>query len=283
MLKKIYYKLPFFIQNILNKSASRFISSIEDDFVSNDYGNAFGLNKNDRIKIINRIRYNFTKIDSATSILSHLELVKKILSLSTNNNGYLVECGCYKGATSVTLSIAASITGRKLIIYDSFEGLPDDDIEITKRYYPHISLTGKYEKGMYSGNFNEVKNNLKIYGELDDTILRKGFFSESLKSHKERIDFLFLDVDLISSTKDCIVHLWKYINDESFIYTDDACDIDVVRVWFDDNWWLKNISSKSPGYVGSGCGLPLNSNFSSLGYTIKNPNVENYIKPEWLV
>lgn len=283
MLKKIYHKLPYNIQNYLNKAASRLVGSYEDDFISNDCGKNYGLTKNDKIKIIDRLRFNFRKINSATSLVSHIELIKKILSLSNQNNDTIVECGCFKGSTSISLSIVAKITNRKLIIYDSFEGLPDDDEDIKKRYYPHISYTGNYEKGMYTGTYDEVNSNIKIYGEIDNVIMRKGFFSETLKSHTEKIDFLFLDVDLISSTKDCIYYLWEHINNESFIYSDDACDMDVVRVWFDDNWWMKNFSSNSPGYVGSGCGLPLNSNFSSLGYTIKNPNIKNYKKPDWLV
>lgn len=282
MLKKIYHKLPYNIQNYVNKAASRLIGSHEDDFISSDSGKNYGLTKNDKIKIIDRLRFNFRKIDSATSLVSHIELMKKILSLSNQSNDTIVECGCFKGATSISLSIVAKITNRKLIIYDSFEGLPNDDEDIKERYYPHISYTGNYEKGMYTGNLNEVLSNITIYGEKDSVELRKGFFNQSLKQHNEKIDFLFLDVDLISSTKDCILNLWNYINDDSYIYTDDACDIDVAKIWFDDTWWEKNLSQKSPGYVGSGCGIPLNNNFSSMGYTIKNPNLSKFIKPDWL-
>ena len=93
-----------------------------------------------------------------------------------------------------------------------------------------------------------------------------------IKSYEiEKIDFLFLDVDLITSTYDCIKYLWKYIVDESFIFSDDACDIDVVSIWFDQKWWKENFGCKPPGYIGSGCGIPLGGKYSSLGYTIKNP------------
>ena len=53
------------------------------------------------------------------------------------------------GSSSVALSIFAKITGRKLIIYDSFEGLPEDMDDVGNRNYPHLELTGTYKKGMY--------------------------------------------------------------------------------------------------------------------------------------
>ena len=55
---------------------------------------------------------------------------EKKFSLNPSNN-IIVECGCFKGASSISLSIFSKIVNRKLI-YDSFEGLPDDD-NIVKR------------------------------------------------------------------------------------------------------------------------------------------------------
>ena len=75
-------------------------------------------------------------------------------------------------------------------------------------------------------SFDLLTNNIKFYGELDYCIFRKGYFQESLKHHHENIDFLFLDVDLVESTSDCIKFLWNYLKDDSYVYTDDACDID---------------------------------------------------------
>ena len=82
-----------------------------------------------------------------------------------------------------------------MIIYDSFQGLPVDEDKISTRYYPHLKVTGKYDAGMYKGSKEEVITNLKNFGEYEACILREGFFKESMKTHKEKIDFLFLDVD----------------------------------------------------------------------------------------
>ena len=282
MLKKVYYKLPSFLQNYLNKAAYKVSNNLIENFIYSDIGKNFDLNVGDKKKIIKRIKTSLAKVESATNLETHLELGKKILSLNKNDKGFIVECGAFKGASSISLSIFSQIVDRKLIIYDSFEGLPEDNDQIEGRDYPHLKVTGVYKKGMYKGVLEEVQANLKYYGEYDNCIFRKGFFNETLKTHKEKIDFLFMDVDLAQSTKDCILYLWPFVNNEKYIFTDDACDIDVVSIWFDNEWWMKNLNCNAPGYVGSGCGIPIAGKYSSLGYSIKNPIKSNYEKAQFL-
>ena len=201
MLKKIYYNLPIILQNYIDKAASKISNNFEEEFINSDVGQKYDLGKSDKEKIIKRIKYALKKVDSATSINVHLELGKQILSLD-KKEGFIVECGCYKGATTISLSIFAKIVGKKLIVYDSFEGLPSDTDKFKDRNYPYLKLTGKYKKGMYEGNLEEVKENISLFGEIDLCNFRKGFFEDSMKTHSEKIDFLFLDVDLVKSTKD---------------------------------------------------------------------------------
>lgn len=283
ILKKIYFKLPKSIKNIILKLGFHFYNNIEDDFINNpNIGKNYKLTTTDKINIVKRLKYSMTKIESATDINIHFHLLKKILELEPKKKAYIVECGVYKGATSIVLSIGAKITGRKLILYDSFKGLPDGEKSISKRNYPHLKVTGSYKKGMYKGTLEEVKDNILMFGEINVCIFRKGFFNKSLIKHREKIDFLFLDVDLVSSTKDCLFYLWKYLNPGRYCYTDDACDIDVVKIWFDDLWWKKKLKYKAPGYIGSGCGLPISFSHSSLGYAVKEENKKKYKKVNWL-
>ncbi len=44
-LKKIYYSLPFFIQNSLQFLVSKLDNRIVDDFINQDYGKEYGLIK----------------------------------------------------------------------------------------------------------------------------------------------------------------------------------------------------------------------------------------------
>jgi len=179
--------------------------------------------------------------------------------------------------------LVAKIVKRKLIVADSFQGLPEDDKNVIHQY-PHVGVFGFYKKGMYSAGLEEVKKNLSDYGELPVCQFLPGFFANSLKNLKKPIVFAFLDVDLLTSIKDCIKYIWPRLINNGYIYTDDSCDMEVVKVWFDNLWWQRILKQPAPGYVGSGCGLPISPNYTSLGYAFKvnNPK-ESYKRVSWLV
>jgi hypothetical protein len=122
---------------------------------------------------------------------------------------------------------------------------------------------------MFEGGLVEVQANIGAFGKIKTCEFVKGWFSESLKALKNPIVFGFFDVDLASSMRDCIRYIWPLLVDGGMIYTDDSCDMDVVKVWFDCPWWKFYLKCDAPGYVGSGCGLPLTPNYTSLGYTRK--------------
>ena len=79
-----------------------------------------------------------------------------------------------------------------------------------------------------------------------------------------------------------IKYLYPHIKDNHYIFTDDSCDLSVVKIWFDENFWNTELNCSAPGYVGSGCGLPINGEFSSLVYSIKNLNAQSLQNTEWL-
>ncbi len=255
-----------------------------DDFIKNDaYGKAYSIDSVKRQEILERIFINTRQIPTATEAIVHLILIREILQISPKIKGDIIECGVYKGSSSSSLSIACKLTGRKLFVCDSFEGLPSGEKEL-QRVYPHLKVYGYYKKGMYAGSLEEVKKNISQYGEIQSCEFVKGYFSDSLKQLHSSFALAFLDVDLTSSLQDCVKYIWPLLVENGFLYTDDSCDMAVVKLWFDDEWWKKEFGIKSPGYIGSGCGLPLNTKFSSLGYTQKVSNIlKAYHKAPWLI
>ncbi len=239
------------------------------------------LNREDRERLVGRFKSNVAQIPAATAWIYHLELARQILTIPASVAGAVVECGCWKGASTANLSLACEIAGRELIVCDSFEGLPEDDA--VTHDYPHLKVFGHYEAGMYVGRLEEVKENITRYGSIDVCRFVKGFFSDTLPDLSEPIALAFLDVDLVSSLRDCIKYLWPLLNEGGLIYTDDSCDMETVRPWFDDEWWQRELGVRSPGYVGSGCGLPMSHQHTSLGYArkISDPSM-SYGRVSWL-
>ena len=280
LLKKIYYSIPKHIRSLLLHYSRIIVNTekFEYKFINSTYKKMHFPTK-EKKKLVNEIKKMMSLIPSATNLNLHLYVIDKLFSCAHNfdlNKSFIVEAGVYKGAMTCSLSIAAKMLGTKLIVYDSFDGLPDVKRRENIVNYYHIKKSSFYKKGMYRGNYQEVIENVKKFGSYESCIFRKGFFKNSMKNSTEKIFFLFLDVDLLSSTMDVIKNLWKNVLDNSYVFTDDASDLDLNRIWFDKQWWKKNLNQKSPGFIGVGCGLPIGGEFSSLGYTIKNPKTLDY-------
>jgi len=253
-------------------------------FFSPDIGCKYGISTASKKKLLWDIKENCRNVPTGTVWIYHLILVTEILKLPPVSvlPGDIIECGCWKGASTASLSLACNMVGRRLIVCDSFAGLPDSETDVV-RNYPHLGVYGYYQEGMYEGKLEEVRGNVGKYGNLSVCDFKGGFFCETLPTIESNIVFAFLDVDLTSSMRDCIRYIWPLLVDGGLIYTDDSCDMEVVRVWFDDAWWVDTLGERAPGYVGSGCGLPVSPNFSSLGYAKKITSIDKkYQQVPWL-
>jgi hypothetical protein len=251
-------------------------------FYAEEVGRRYGLGRSAKEELVAGIKRSVTGIPCATGWLSHVVLMHEIVNTPPETTGVVVECGAWKGASTASLSLVCRAVGRKLIVCDSFEGLPEDAADATHQY-PHLSVYGYYKKGMFSGLLDEVKANIERFGDLSACQFVPGFFSKSLTALSEPIVFAFLDVDLLSSLQDCVRHIWPLLVERGAVYTDDSCDMEVVRLWFDEVWWRQEIGERAPGYVGSGCGLPLNPDHTPLGYTRKlHVPQQNYKRVPWL-
>ena len=253
-------------RNLLHKT-------ILDRFYDQKVGQEYGINLEQKKILIEQFKDVAIKIQTATSWIYYVILATEIFSIPKSRKGDIIECGCWKGGGTVILSIICDKVNRKLFVADSFEGIPADD-NSGNHFYTHLSVMGFYRKGMYDGTLPEVEENIRNFGKIKVCRFIKGFYKDSLKNFSKPLVFAFLDIDLRSSFEDSVRYIWPNLLNESYLYTDDSCDMNVVKFWFDDAWWKKNLHIEAPGYVGSGCGLPINPDYSSLGYARKiiNPN-----------
>ena len=111
--------------------------------------------------------------------------------------GDIVECGSFKGFSSCCLSWVCNILNKRLIVADSFQGLPPSNHD------PY------YKKGDFLGTLDEVKTNMRIFGHPENVEYIKGFFSESLTNFDRKISLLWMDVDLYESATDILENLYK--------------------------------------------------------------------------
>ena len=243
------------------------------EFFARDTGSEYGVGLLWKLQFFAATVLNNIRVESASNFLYHLIMAGKILQIPRDLPGDLVECGCFKGGSAVNLSRLAAKTGRRLHLFDSFEGLPapqEGDRE-------HLVLSElqfhTYQCGAYAGSLDEVRDNIRKYGALEVCEFHKGFFKETLPGFHAQLAFAYVDADLTSSVRDCLKYLWPLLQEGSYLFTDEAHHNEIAGLFYDPAWWATEEHSTPPGLVGGGNGLGLllhSGGFrSSLGFTAK--------------
>jgi hypothetical protein len=143
-----------------------------------------------------------TSVDEMMALASYLYFLD-----SHGVAGDVLECGCFKGFSSCCLSWVCDYLGRKLIIADSFEGLPP---EKGQQYY---------KPGEFKGGLDEVRANLESLGRPGCVEFVKGFYSESLRGFQRPLMMIWMDVDLYDSAKDVLVHTFSSLDPRGVLFS----------------------------------------------------------------
>ncbi|MDU8946299.1 TylF/MycF/NovP-related O-methyltransferase [Ovoidimarina sediminis] len=178
-----------------------------------------------------------------------LYFVDVILDTPADRNGAFMECGAFKGESTAKFSIACRLAGRRLIVCDSFEGIPENDES------DHMTLDGKaveFPKGSYMGGLEEVEKNIADNGAIEVCEFVKGYFEETLPEREDVLVGVYLDVDLASSTRTCIGHLWPRLVDGGWLMSQDGHLRLVLDEFKDPNLWVETLGEEVPHPLGFG-------------------------------
>ncbi len=148
--------------------------------------------------------------------LQALNIVER-LDEALRQPGDVVECGIFRGATSVLMAKLMDIrqSDKKLFLFDSFQGLPEPD--------RRVDASLRFHKGGWAASRNEVEALLAQYKVLQRCVVYEGWFSETLPTLKDEQQFCFayIDADLHASTVDCLQHVWKRMGQDAVAVFDD--------------------------------------------------------------
>lgn len=224
-----------------------------------------------RIKLGSRFWFNHLRVESGTSWRAHLVMAMKLLEIPAKTRGDVVECGCWKGGATVNLSLICAITGRKLRVYDSFEGLPPP-----KEGDPIAQRTFKdgWIPGIFGGTLDEVKDNIRRYGDQTVCSFHPGWFEETLPNHDGHIAMMFLDVDFFSSLNDCLINLWPHLVKRGFLFLDEYRNLPYCAVFFSEKYWSKHFSEPPPGLIGTGTGIQVGMFYSDPSISMRKDQIQ---------
>jgi O-methyltransferase len=149
--------------------------------------------------------------------VSHTETDKilEIARVCLKCDGDFVELGCYKGDTSLLLAEILKDSGKKLWVYDSFEGLPE-------KTGADESVAGESFKG---GELYVTKREVKerfLRANLPVPVIKKAWFNELTEDDlPEKIAFAFLDGDFYESIRDSLKLIENKMTDGGIIIVHD--------------------------------------------------------------
>lgn len=136
--------------------------------------------------------------------------------------GDLIETGVWRGGACIFMRAvlaAYGVTGRKVYVADSFEGLPEPEPE----RFPVDRGDRHYLKRYLVISQADVANNFSNYGLLDEQVVfLKGWFKDTLPNAPiEKLAVLRLDGDMYSSTMDALRNLYPKLSKGGFCIIDD--------------------------------------------------------------
>lgn len=200
-----------------------------------------------RLKYIAQVYWISLNVWCAHTQEEIFEVAAAALKVPQDVQGTLIEAGCFKGGSTAKFSLLARLTNRRLVAFDSFEGLPEND-ESTQ-----LSILGEvpnFSPGVYRGTLDEVTENVRRFGDLTRCTFVKGWFDDTMPAFADRIVVGYLDVDLASSTKTCLKFLFPKLQAGGSILTQDGHLPLVIQVLDDDHFWETEVGRSKPQMEG---------------------------------
>lgn len=200
----------------------------------------------------------------------------KILETPPDVEGVVIECGSWHGGSSANLSLICKLTNRKLLIYDSFQGLPETQPEDRQ----------PYESGDFAASLETVKQNIEKYGAIECCEFVEGWFNDTLPHLKRPVLLAFIDVDLESSLETCVRYIWPNLVEKGYIFIDEYVELDYCSIFWSERYWQKYFDRTPPGLIGSGVGLPLGEYYigpwkENGDHPLHHPNAGAYTRKDF--
>lgn len=244
-------------------------------------GREYAIGIGTKLSLLHKMWRNSRHPGSASGFFEHVYIATKLLEVPSDIEGSVGEFGCFKGLSTASLSLTCALTNRRLIAFDSFEGLPEP--EQTVHNFDINYSPVRYHRGQYAGSLEEVRANVARFGEIGVCEFVKGYFEDTLpnRDKSERFVLIFEDADLPQSVRSVLCGVWRKLYPGCLFFCHEARDREVIDIFFDQQWWVQTIGEKAPGFMGSGSGMLSGPGLDlcCLGFAIRVCNESDEIAP----
>lgn len=208
-----------------------------------------------RRKIVDRFERIHARVPVHSTRADGLILAEAALSCCAS--GDLVECGCFAGGSTSKLSIVAGILGRRLYVFDSFEGLPPPRAAETVDYHARRSNVFQWKAGDCSAALQAVRTAVETYGDPTVCEFIPGWFKDTLTAGNlpDQLAFAYADVVLPSSAAECLTSIWPLLTPGGVFFSRDVGSTNVLQALCDDRVWSEVMREPRPILFGAGFGM----------------------------
>jgi O-methyltransferase len=193
------------------------------------------------VTITNHVRTYHTQAEM-------LRVADRILHLAGRPGLTVVEAGSGKGGSTAKLSLVARLAGGRLVVFDSFQGIPPN-AEV------HVNLRGRrveFRAGAFRGRLPSVRRTVARFGAPEVCEFRKGWFADTMPAFAGPVDVALLDVDLLASTRTCLVHLVPHVRPGGVLFTQDGHLRAIAELLGDASFWRDEVGVAPPRIAGLG-------------------------------
>jgi O-methyltransferase len=206
-----------------------------------------------RLSLVGKLYRTTAKVQSPHTQAEILAYVDDILTLPDGSPDVVVEAGCFVGSSTAKFSLAAARAGKTLVVFDSFAGIPENDEKHDTDHFGSTDLPG-FRAGDWHGELDEVKGNVTRYGEVGVCEFVPGWFDDTMPKFDRPIAAAYIDVDLASSTRTCIQHLFPLLRPGGSLFSQDGHLPLVTAVFEDADFWRGEVGCDPPTVERMGSG-----------------------------
>ena len=201
----------------------------------------------ERVTLVRRFVHVTNHVRGYHTLAEMLRVTQAILRRKGRRGLTVVEAGSAFGGSTAKLSLAVAAAGGRLLVFDSFKGIPPND-EV------HRNLDGRpvvFRPGAFAGRLPVVRRAVERFGAPAVCTFHKGWFEDSLRDFRADVDVAVLDVDLLSSTRTCLTALFPRLRPGGVLFSQDGHLEAIVALFRDDAFWA-SIGVRTPAVTGLG-------------------------------
>jgi O-methyltransferase len=177
-----------------------------------------------------------------------LTVADRVLRLAGRPGLTVLEAGAGKGGGTAKLSLVARLAGARLVVCDSFRGMPPN----AERHENIYGRTTEFRAGAFRGTQALVRRTVERFGASETCELVPGWFADTLPGLVGPLDVVLLDVDLVESTRTCVRWLYPRIRPGGVLLSQDGHLRATISLLRDPAFWRDEVGVVAPVVHGLG-------------------------------